>query len=126
MVRRNGPGRVGRCITIAIFLVSMPQAQGGPGGGTSLCLPVNGESHAYLSPIDDAIAEYMCGSSARDLQAASVAISRDGDVVYRRTLGWSDPDHLYELQPNALMRVGSLSKPMTAPKPGRWPFENVD
>lgn len=55
--------------------------------------------------------EYICD---RFIPGATLAIMKDGIVVYERGFGFAD-EHLTELlEPDAMMRVASVSKPITA------------
>lgn len=45
---------------------------------------------------------------------ASVALSKDGQLVYERAFGYADVARTQPLQPHHLMRVASVSKPVTA------------
>lgn len=46
--------------------------------------------------------------------AATVAVSLDGKLLYSRGYGWSDQDEKRPAPPDALMRIASCSKPLTA------------
>jgi N-acyl-D-amino-acid deacylase len=45
---------------------------------------------------------------------ATVAVSRNGRLVYARGFGWSDIEHNVAMQPNTLCRIASVSKAITA------------
>jgi N-acyl-D-amino-acid deacylase len=44
---------------------------------------------------------------------ASLAIARDGKLVYARGFGWADREAREPVQPDALFRIASISKPIT-------------
>src|SRR5262245_31155863 len=48
-----------------------------------------------------------------DASAATVAVSRDGRIVYSRGFGWRDQDRKVPVPADALMRIGSATKPIT-------------
>jgi len=48
------------------------------------------------------------------IPGASLAIARDGQVVYSRGFGFADRDAKTPVEPDALFRVASVSKPITA------------
>lgn len=47
-------------------------------------------------------------------QAAAVAVSRDGKLLYSRGYGWRDGDRREKTPPDAIFRIGSVAKPVTA------------
>jgi len=104
-----------------------------PGG-----IPAAGESHIVFKPVDDAVLTFM---RQRCVGAAVLGISLYGKVVHLRGFGnlagapTNDPDYLESccdtwdicghvpgfalpeptpVQPNTPMRIGSISKPVTA------------
>ena len=44
---------------------------------------------------------------------AALAVAKNGRLVYARGFGWSDRDRREPLQPAALLRIASISKPIT-------------
>lgn len=74
-------------------------------------LPIAGCEAEYLLPVDALMTDFMCD---RDIPGATLAISMDGVVVYERAFGWSDEDRAVAIEPDALMRIASVSKPITA------------
>jgi CubicO group peptidase (beta-lactamase class C family) len=74
-------------------------------------LPVSGAHHPALDLFDSALVAFM---AARHIGAGTVSISRAGTTVYRRAFGWRDSARTELLSPNALMRLASNSKPVTA------------
>ena len=48
------------------------------------------------------------------ISAATLAIAKDGRVVYELTLGWKDRERTITLPSNVMMRIASLTKPITA------------
>ena len=74
-------------------------------------LPVSGAFVADLDLFDSAMVAYM---TARGIGAGTLAISSHGQVIYRRAFGWRDSAHTSLLSPNAMMRLASNSKPVTA------------
>lgn len=49
-----------------------------------------------------------------DISAATLAITRDKVLIFSRSYGWSDQAGTIPLGPDALMRIASISKPITA------------
>ena len=74
-------------------------------------LPISGCEVDYLGDVDALMTDFMCD---REIPGAALAISMDGVVVYERAFGWSDEQRSISLDPDALMRIASVSKPITA------------
>ena len=73
--------------------------------GTNICSPLgtNGmRGHVW---------DNYTSETFKNLLAVGKA---DGTIVYQRGFGWQDSDHHTELRHDALMRIASCSKPMTA------------
>jgi CubicO group peptidase (beta-lactamase class C family) len=73
--------------------------------------PVSGKKSPAFEPIDKVILDFM---DKIDCQAATVAISLNGLLVYSRGYGWSDEAKTKSVAPNALMRIASVTKPITS------------
>lgn len=84
-------------------------------GGDSSSAPADRSSdqnHEILSTeIDDAINTTMARSGAT---AAIVAVARGGVIVYEQAYGFQDLNQTLPLEVDALMRAGSIIKPVTA------------
>ncbi len=64
-----------------------------------------------LSAVDDAILAYM---DAVNVPGISVAITKDGRLVYARGFGYADLENGIEVQPYHRFRIASLTKPITS------------
>jgi N-acyl-D-amino-acid deacylase len=73
--------------------------------------PATGKKVRGFEPIDQAVLELM---DRIGCQSATVAVSKDGRVVYSRGFGWCDEARQKPVPPDALMRIASLSKAVTA------------
>jgi CubicO group peptidase (beta-lactamase class C family) len=73
--------------------------------------PITGKKVPGLEALDKAILDFM---DTINCQAATVAFSRDGRLLYSRGYGWLDKDKKKPVPPDALMRIASVSKPITA------------
>ncbi len=73
--------------------------------------PVTGDEVKKYRDIDKAVIEYM---QLIDATAATVAISRDGTLLYSRGYGYADAAKTKPTPPDALMRIASVTKPITA------------
>ncbi|HVW00341.1 MAG TPA: serine hydrolase, partial [Planctomycetaceae bacterium] len=73
-------------------------------------VPVTGEADPRLSGFDDLMTKFVRDNK---VAGASLAIARDGKLVYARGFGWSDREAHEPVQPGSLFRIASLSKPIT-------------
>jgi N-acyl-D-amino-acid deacylase len=48
------------------------------------------------------------------IPGATLAVLDDGKLIYERGFGYSDPDTRTQMAPDAVMRIASISKPLTA------------
>ncbi|MBD3236099.1 MAG: DUF3541 domain-containing protein [Candidatus Eisenbacteria bacterium] len=74
-------------------------------------LPVGGEPVAELRAFDWAMLAYM---EANEIGAGLLGVMKDGEVVLQRSYGWSDAQRSEPLEPTAMMRIASVTKPFTA------------
>jgi len=72
---------------------------------------VPAESESGFAKLDEAVAGHMKLLGAR---AATVAVSRNGEILHSKGFGSQDQFGKKPCQPGALMRVASVSKPVTA------------
>lgn len=94
--------------TLACFSVAL----GAPIAHAQDCdHPISGCEVEYMQPVDELMADFVCD---RDIPGAAIAVSVDGIVVYERAFGWSDEQRSISLEPDAIMRIASVSKPITA------------
>lgn len=73
--------------------------------------PASGEPDARFAALDQAVVAF---ADLVDAGAVTVAVNVDGRQVYSRGFGWRDKDRREPVTPTALMRVASVSKPITA------------
>jgi N-acyl-D-amino-acid deacylase len=78
--------------------------------------PLTGTPVPAFAPLDRAVLRFM---DTVHSQAATVAVSRDGKLLYTRGYGWSDADRKTPTPPDALLRIASVSKPITAAEVGK-------
>jgi N-acyl-D-amino-acid deacylase len=72
--------------------------------------PITGKKVRGFDGLDNAILDFM---DTIHCQAATVAVSRDDRLLYSRGYGWLDKDKKKPGPPDALMRIASVSKPIT-------------
>jgi len=74
-------------------------------------LPVTGTPRPELAAFD----AWMQGFLAEHkIPGASLAIVKDGQLIYARGFGWADRDAKEKVEPESLFRIASVSKPITA------------
>jgi CubicO group peptidase (beta-lactamase class C family) len=68
-------------------------------------------SRQELAAMDDVAAAFM---SAHSVPGLSVAVARNGELLYRRGFGFADRDKDEKVTPEHLFRIASVSKPVTS------------
>lgn len=74
-------------------------------------LPVSGVAVPQLAVFDQAMQDYM---AQRSIRGATLAVMKNGVVVLERGYGWQDRGQTRPLPPHALLRLASVTKPITA------------
>lgn len=74
-------------------------------------IPQHGKTSSDLKPLDDLLADFI---RENQIPGATLAISKDGKLVYDRSFGFSEIESKTEMQPGSMMRIASISKPVTA------------
>jgi N-acyl-D-amino-acid deacylase len=72
---------------------------------------VSGAARAELSFFDDLMSSFV---REQRVPGAALAVTRDGRLVYARGFGFADAGRQQPVQPTALFRIASISKPVTA------------
>ena len=78
------------------------------GGGK---LPVTGAANSDLEPFDRLMTSFV---RENKVPGASLAVTRNSRLVYARGFGYAEVEHEEPVQPAALFRIASVSKPITA------------
>ncbi len=73
--------------------------------------PVSGEYHLGMGPFDRAMIRLM---EKWDMPGGALAVMRDEEVLLARGYGFADLQSEDLVQPGALFRIASISKPVTA------------
>lgn len=73
--------------------------------------PVTGDKVPGYEAVDKAVLDFM---ALVDAQAATVAVSKDGKLLYSRGYGYADAAKKKPTPPDTLMRIASVSKPITS------------
>ena len=74
-------------------------------------MPVTGEAVAELEPLDAWMHEIIADHR---IPGGSLAVVKDGKLVYARGFGYADREAGTPVQPESLFRIASVSKPVTA------------
>ena len=74
-------------------------------------LPTTGETSTAFAPFDEWMTNFL---QDHKVPGGSLAIVRDGKVVYARGFGLADKEKKTPVQPESLFRIASISKPITA------------
>jgi N-acyl-D-amino-acid deacylase len=76
-------------------------------------IPISGAAVPGMASYDQAIADFMRKYA---IPGGAVAVLRDGKLIYARGFGYADVESKTPVQPDALFRIASVSKPITAPR----------
>lgn len=90
--------------------VVMAVACGPVATASAQCRPATGCERAELAAVDAAMIAFMC---EHDIPGGVLSIARAGDVVFERGYGWMDEARTRTMRPDAMMRIASVSKPIT-------------
>jgi CubicO group peptidase (beta-lactamase class C family) len=86
--------------------VALPRAR-----SAAAALPVTGETNPKLALYDTLMADFMARYNP---PGASLAISKDGRLIYARAFGFADRERREPVQPKSLFRIASLTKAFTS------------
>ena len=73
--------------------------------------PITGDHGKDLVPLNDLLIKTLTDNN---IPGATVAVARDGEIIYERGFGYSDIDKKTSMNANSVMRIASISKPITA------------
>jgi len=73
-------------------------------------LPVTGDSVPELASLDEAMQSYM---GNLDVPAGVLSVQREDELVFERGYGWGDREQTAPVEPDAVFRIGSISKLFT-------------
>ena len=74
-------------------------------------IPITGAAVPGLGPLDRSVRDLMRKYA---VPGGAVAVVRDGRLMYARGFGYADVESKTPVQPDALFRIASVSKPITA------------
>jgi N-acyl-D-amino-acid deacylase len=73
-------------------------------------IPISGAAVPGMGSYDQIIPDLM---RKHAIPGGAVAVLRDGKLIYARGFGYADADNKTPVQPDALFRIASVSKPIT-------------
>lgn len=82
-----------------------------PAADESTESPATGETSPAFAPFDEWMKKFLADHK---VPGGSLAIVKDGKVVYARGFGLADKEKKTPVQPESLFRIASISKPITA------------
>jgi N-acyl-D-amino-acid deacylase len=102
------------CCLVGLHLLSfalgvVAEAQSGKGKTGSIS--ITGKADANLAAFDEMMIAFL---KQHKVPGAALAVSKDSRLVYARGFGLADVEAKEPVQPNSMMRVSSISKPITA------------
>jgi CubicO group peptidase (beta-lactamase class C family) len=74
-------------------------------------MPISGQAVKEFLPFERCLMDFV---QKHSLPGATVAVAKDGQLLYARGFGWADRKKHLPMQPDSLMRIASISKPITA------------
>jgi len=74
-------------------------------------IPISGTAVPGMASYDQIISDLMRKYA---IPGGAVAVLRDGKLIYARGFGYADVENKTPVQPDALFRIASVSKPITA------------
>mgnify|MGYP006143552967 FL=1 len=74
-------------------------------------IPISGAAVPGMESYDQTITDFM---RKHAIPGGAVAVLRDGRLIYARGFGYADVENKTPVQPDALFRIASVSKPITA------------
>lgn len=95
-----------RRICLLLFLLHASLAL-----GQETCLPETGPVFEELTSFDAMMRTFV---AENEIPGAALAVAKDGRLVYARGFGYADVEKKHPVQPDALFRIASISKPITA------------
>jgi N-acyl-D-amino-acid deacylase len=74
-------------------------------------LPISGAAVPGMVSFDQAVTDFMRKYA---IPGGAVGVVRDGKLIYARGFGYADVENKTPVQPDALFRIASVSKPITS------------
>jgi N-acyl-D-amino-acid deacylase len=98
--------------TLSLFMLLLALLPAASAGGKKAEKPPRtGPDEPDLASFDEMMERFV---RENEVPGAALAVAKDGRLVYARGFGYADPDAKTPVQPRALFRIASISKPLTA------------
>ena len=94
-----------------LFLITVLLIHGWHGIIPNNAFAQTGVSVPEMVNVDDVFSKFM---NRWNIPGGSIAIARDGRLIYARGFGYADKEFNELVQPNHLFRIASISKPVTS------------
>jgi N-acyl-D-amino-acid deacylase len=110
---RSGLAVLAGALALALLTTADGPGQGpkGKGKGSPLDFPISGVAGPGLEPLDGVVQELL---DRHGIPGAVLALSKDGRLVLARGYGWMSLLPRIPMQPDNLLGLASVSKPITA------------
>lgn len=96
---------------VLTWLLAISVALAQPPEAVTKEVPTSGEAATQFAEVDAWMQEFM---QSRKIPGGSLAIVMDGELKLSRGYGYADREKEEPVQPDALFRIASISKPITA------------
>ncbi len=93
------------------FGLENPSFETKEGANASTSVPVTGHRVPNVELLDEVMLKYR---AKIDCTAATLAISKNGQMLYRRGYGWQDREKTIPAEPDIMIGIASCGKPITA------------
>src|SRR3954462_13642929 len=74
-------------------------------------IPITGAADPKLEAFDKLMLDFL---REHNVPGASLAVARNGKIVYARGFGYADVARKQDVEPDGLFRIASISKPFTS------------
>lgn len=98
-------------LMLSLSLTSLVIAQNGEPTKQADSIPATGVENPHLASFDTMMVEFL---REHDVPGGSLAVSRNGVLVYARGFGLRDKEKNLPVEPTTRFRIASISKPITA------------
>jgi CubicO group peptidase (beta-lactamase class C family) len=96
---------------IGIVVISLAARLGAAGSDNASSVVETGSACEALAPFDELMRSFLRDN---EIPGGALAVARQGRLVYARGFGYADAPQKLPVQPDALFRIASISKPITA------------
>ena len=98
-------------VAILLLLVALFDSGSRVSAAEASPVPATGAVHEELKILDDWMSKFL---AEHTIPGGSLAVVRDGKLVYARGFGYADREAKTLVEPDSLFRIASVSKPITA------------